>query len=175
NLRYVHKDGLIMRHDKEAFAAEAIRMAATGKIIGDYIRTLMFSYYVKALPWPFEDIKNGIDPFTGCFVSRIPLTVVYLRFALKLASFFADNSKEKNLQGLEFFRMGVKRLNETIQQLTSNSNPLLEQFNKEKNGWSIYYEILDKAEDGIKNEDPVSLELQKKARTLVENCRINFG
>ncbi len=175
NLRYVHKDGLIMRHDKEAFAEEAIKMAAAGKIIGDYIRTLMFSYYVKALPWPLEDIKNATDPFTGCFVSRIPLTVVYLRFALRLASFFADNSKENNLQGFEFFRMGVKRLNETIQQLTSKPNPLLEQFNKEKNGWSIYYELLNKAEDGIKKKHPASLEIQKKARALVENCRINFA
>jgi hypothetical protein len=174
-LRYVHKDGLIMRHDKEAFAAEAIKTAATGKIIGDYIRILMFSYYVKALPWPFGNIKNEIDPFTGCFVSRIPLTVVYLRFALKLASFFADNSKEKNVKGLEFVRMGVKRLNETVRQLTSGPNPLLEQFKREQNGWNLYYELLDRAEEGIKKSVPLAVELQKKARTLVENCRINFG
>ena len=42
-LAYVHKDGLIMRHDKEAFAADAIKAASFGNLIGDYIRTLYFS------------------------------------------------------------------------------------------------------------------------------------
>ncbi len=175
NLRYVHKDGLIMRHDKKDFAGEAIRMAAAGKIIGDYIRTLMFSYYVKALPWNFGDIKKAIDPFTGCFVSGLPVTVVYLRFALKLASIFKDDSDKNNLQGVEFFEVGIKRLGDTIRQLTSEPGILSERFNKEKKAWSIFYKILDRAEEGIKKSDPVSLQLQEKANELVKNCRINFG
>jgi hypothetical protein len=164
-----------MRHDKEAFAGEAIRIAAAGKMVGDYIRTLMFSYYVKALPWDFGDIKKTIDPFTGCFVSRLPITVVYLRFALKLASFFENASAGKDLQGLEFFEVGIKRLGSTIRKLTSEPGILSKRFNKEKKAWSIFYEILDKAEDGIKKSDPFSLELQKKANELIKNCRINSG
>ncbi|MEN8262999.1 MAG: hypothetical protein ABFR82_06010 [Nitrospirota bacterium] len=164
-----------MRHDKEGFAVESIRMAATGKMIGDYVRILMFSYYAKALPWDFGDIKKTIDPFTGCFVSRLPFTVIYLHFALKLASFFKDDSGEKDLQGLEFFEVGIKRLSGTIRKLTSEPKTLSDQFNKEKKAWSIFYEILDHAEEGIKKSDPVSLELQEKANALIKNCRINFG
>lgn len=175
NLRYVHKDGLIMRHDKEAFAVEALKMAAAGKLIGDYIRTLMFSYYIKALPWSFNDIKKEIDPFTGCFVSRIPVTVVYLRFALKLAAFFPVGNKEKNEPGLEFFRVGTGRLHRSIQQLTSKPNPLADQFSKEKRGWDLFYNILDKAEEEIKRGDSFALMQREKAMTLIDNCRINFN
>lgn len=173
-LRYVHKDGLIMRHDKEAFAAEAIKAAATGKLIGDYIRTLMFSYYAEALPWPVDEIKDAIDPFTGCFVSKIPLTVVYLRFSLKLALVLDQGSREKNCEGLELGLSGIRRLHETIRKLSADPNPLIAQFKKEKDGWDLFYDILDKLEAGIKEGDPFALELREKAKAIIDNCRINF-
>nr|HID58159.1 hypothetical protein [Desulfobacterales bacterium] len=49
-LRYVHKDGLIMRHDKEAFAREAIEAAKTGKLVGDLVRLVLFTYYAGHYP-----------------------------------------------------------------------------------------------------------------------------
>lgn len=174
NLRYVHKDGLIMRHDKEVFAGEAIEMARIGKLIGDYVRILMFSFYAKALPWPFEDIKDTIDPFTGCFVSKIPLTVIYLRFALKAASFFTDNDREKNQLGFEFLQTGIRRLHETIQRLTRDPNPLIEQYRMEKKGWDLFYDILDKTEEEIKKGDEFALEINEKARALMKGCRIKI-
>jgi hypothetical protein len=48
-----------MRHDKEAFAGEAMKAAAIGKLIGDYVRILMFSHYVRVLPWSFQSVKNA--------------------------------------------------------------------------------------------------------------------
>merc|ERR1740121_428891 len=44
-LGYVHKPGLIMRHDKECFAMEAMEAARIGKMVGDYERMLLFSEY----------------------------------------------------------------------------------------------------------------------------------
>ncbi len=173
NLRYVHKDGLIMRHDKEVFAGEAIKMAATGKLIGDYLRILLFSYYSRALPWSLEEIKNVIDPFTGCFVSKIPITVVYLRFALKLSSFFVEDTKEENQQGFEFLQIGIRRLYEAIQRLTKEPNPLMEEFKKEKEGWGLFYDILEIAEREIKKADTFAVELQKRAKSLINDCKIN--
>ena len=173
NLRYVHKDGLIMRHDKEAFAGEAIKIASMGKLIGDYIRILLFSYYVNALPWTFDDIKNSIDPFAGCFVSKIPLTVVYLRFALKAALFFEDSGKDTQ-QGFEFLQVGLRRLYETIQKLTGDTNPLLEQYCREKRGWNLFYNILDVAEKNLKKQDTFAIKLQNKAKSLIKTCKISF-
>ncbi|MBW1679343.1 MAG: hypothetical protein JRJ08_04245 [Deltaproteobacteria bacterium] len=174
NLRYVHKDGLIMRHDKEAFAGEAIRTAYLGKLIGDYARILWFTYYVRALPWDLERIKDLIDPFTGCFVSAIPFTVVYLRLALKAAFFFMDSKKEECQKGLELLKIGTKRLHEIIQKINKEPNPLIEMYQREKHGWDIYYDILEHMKKGLKEGSAFSLELQKKAKLLVENCKIKL-
>jgi hypothetical protein len=173
-LRYVHKDGLIMRHDKEAFAGDAIKNAATGKLIGDYIRILLFSYYVRILPWSFEKTKDILDPFTGCFVSRIPLTVVYLRFALKAASFFADDRDGKHNEGFVFLQTGSGRLRNIIKNLTKEPNPISEKYQREKHAWNLYYDILNKIEEGIRRKDNFAIELQKKAQTIINECRIKF-
>ena len=53
-LAYVHKDGLIMRHDKESFAKEAIKSAHISKLIGDYIRILYFSAYARIILGRFK-------------------------------------------------------------------------------------------------------------------------
>jgi hypothetical protein len=174
NLRYLHKDGLIMRHDKEDFAGEAIQSSAMGKLIGDYIRILMFSYYVHSLPWSFDDIKDTIDPFTGCFVSKIPLTVIYLRFALKAASFFSENTKEKNSEGFEFLKAGITRLHGIILKVHEETGPLTRQFHNEMHGWNFYYDILDALEKNIADGDPFAHELQKRAKALVNACKINL-
>ena len=173
-LRYLHKDGLIMRHDKDAFAGEAVKAAAIGKLIGDYIRILLFSYYCRALPWSFEVIKETIDPFTGCFASKIPLTVTYLSFALKAASFFTEKNSEKNMKGYEFMSSGCRRVHDTIKKLTREPNPLIEQYRKEKEGWDVFYDILDIVEENIKEGDKFAIDLQKKAVSIMEDCRIEF-
>lgn len=170
-LRYVHKAGLIMRHDKKAFARQAIESAAVGKMIGDYIRILLFSYYARALPWSVEEIKEAVNPFTGCFVSEIPLTIVYLRFSLKAASMFG---KHENNQALEFLKMGGKRLSDIIGYLNDDPNPLIKQYEKEKSGWNLYYDILDTAEKGIAQNDNFLLELRKKAQKLALRCKVDF-
>jgi hypothetical protein len=170
NLRYVHKDGLIMRHDKEAFADEAIKAAFTGKLIGDYVRILLFSYYAKGLPWSVESTKQSIDPFTGCFVSYIPLTVVYLRLALKGASLFRSG---KNKEGFALLEMGTERLRGIIKKLTDRPDSLGEMYLKEKAVWDSFYDVLDKVEEGVKQNDPFALDLVEKAKNLIRDCKID--
>ena len=170
-LRYVHEAGLIMRHDKKGFAGEAIKSAHIGKLIGDYARILLFSYYAKALPWSVERIKDIIDPFTGCFVSIIPLTVVSLRLALGGALFFKDG---KPNGGFDLLQMGTNRLHKIIKKLSKTSNPLREKFRKEKKAWDIFYDVLDKVEEGLKNGDPFDLDLDKKAKELIKTSQIDL-
>ncbi len=172
NLRYVHKDGLIMRHDKETFAKEAMKSAYIGKLIGDYARILWFSYYARALPWSLDEIKSTIDPFTGCFVSPMPFTVVYRRLSLKAASFFVEDKEEKNHEGFELLQMGTKRLYKIIQNLVKEPNPLIEKYQREKQGWDIYYDILNDVENGLQKGDTFALKLQKKAKILIDDCKI---
>jgi len=160
-----------MRHDKKSFAGEAIEAAYTGKLIADYVRILLFSYYVKGLPWPVEKIKKTIDPFTGCFVSYIPFTLVYLRLALKGASLFKEKRKT---DGFDLLKLGAKRLNGAIDKLQKSSNLFKDKFWEEKKSWDIFYDLLDRAEKGLKEKDRFAVELKKRAADIMHECKLNI-
>jgi hypothetical protein len=175
NLRYLHKPGLIMRHDKEAFAGQAIEGAKLGKYVGDLVRTLYFSYYARALPWSVEETKRIIDPFTGCFVSKIPFTVVYLRLALKLAGFFSPDDPVKKEEGLKLLTLSAGRLEGLIRDLDNSPNPLSSRYQEEKKGWDIFYDVLDRIEEGLAKGDDFAMTLKQRARELVNDCLIPTG
>ncbi|MBW1773395.1 MAG: hypothetical protein JRJ82_10955 [Deltaproteobacteria bacterium] len=163
-LAYVHKDGLIMRHDKEAFAEEAVASARMGKLVGDYIRIIYFTAYAGALAEDISEVKDAIDPFTGCFVSRIPATVVYLRFAFKAASLFL---KEEGDQGLEFVKDGAGRIMKAFRFADSEEGGLNRIYQKERFGWDLYYDILNTLETALENEDVYALELREKSKNII--------
>lgn len=164
-LRYVHRDGLIMRHDKEAFAGDAIEAARIGKLIGDYIRILFFSQYAKELPWDYSLIKDEIDPFTGAFVSRLPFTVTFLRFALKAATFFSDGKKE---DGRKFISLGASRIINAIDTFIEGDDSIGKIYRREKNGWNIFYDTLEALQQGIADGNKTALAYRKKAAAIIE-------
>jgi hypothetical protein len=169
-LGYVHAAGLIMRHDKESFAQEAITMAEVGKQIGDYLRILMFSAYAEALPQPVSATKEMTDPFTGCFISRLPITVSVLRFALKVAMLFNDGKPET---ACEFMRVGIPQLREGLRFTGGGPSPLQQKLRRERHGWQLFYDALEAIEQALQEEEAWALELQKTARRIVAECRIN--
>lgn len=170
-LAYAHKDGLVMRHDKEVFAQEAIRSARVGKLLGDYVRILYFSAYAKSLADDVRKLKETIDPFTGCFVSKIPTTVVYLRFALKAASFFEEDEEE---QGLEFVQTGAKRIKNALKFVGGDPSELKQQYEKERLAWDVFYDTLSAAEEGLRNGEAFARELKAKAASILNDCAIRF-
>jgi len=170
HLRYVHKDGFFMRHDKDLYAGEAIRAAATGKLVGDYARTLVFSSYGNALPWSVQETKELMDPFTGCFITPIPLTVVCLRLALQAASLF-DEGKDHLAQ--ELLEMGTRRLWKIVRRWNGHPAELRERYAREKEGWDFFYDILDRVEAALTSCDPFALRLQDGARGLMESFKIH--
>ncbi len=172
-LAYLHGAGLIMRHDKEAFAQEAVRAASVGKLLGDYLRILYYSAYARVLGTRWNDLKATVDPFTGCFISRIPGTVVCLRFALKAAYFFRQG---RQAEGVEFLTSGARRLASAIDFTSGqDESPLRLTYAREREGWELYYDILDALESALRREDPLALELRQRALDLVEGCRIRTG
>jgi hypothetical protein len=168
-LAYVHQDGLIMRHDKQAFAQEAIQTAHVGKLIGDYVRILYFSEYARVVAGDISEVKDALDPFTGCFISQIPLTIVHLRFALKAASFY-DSGEAKN--GAEFVTDGAKRLRKAIGFVKGKDSMLKRQFEKEQKGWQLYYDTLLAVKDALNEKDTYAMKLRKKARSVINSCRV---
>ena len=168
-LAYVHKDGLIMRHDKEAFAQEAIQSGYLAKLVGDYLRILYFSAYAGTLTDHIAGLKEAVDPFTGCFISRIPSTVVYLGFALKVAAFFMEG---KEREGVEFLRMGTSRLMKALDFVDKRRAFLKERLERERSGWNLYFDTLTAIEEGLRGGDPFALGLRKKARAMIDQCAV---
>lgn len=166
-LAYMHKDGLIMRHDKESFAQGAIKSAHVSKLIGDYIRILYFSAYGKMIAEDIKKVKDLVDPFTGCFISYIPKTVVYLRFALKAMSMI---DKGKTDEALEFVCFGAKRISSAIEFSFGKESVLKSQYEKERRAWKLFYDTMSAIKDSIMDENKFGLELKDKAMDIAYRC-----
>jgi hypothetical protein len=165
-LAYLHQSGLIMRHDKQAFAQEAIQSAQVGKLVGDYVRILYFSAYARAIGADLNEIKNSLDPFTGSFISYIPTTLTLLRFALKAEALFqAGNSQ----LAVDFLNLGSQRIS---QALAFADHELQERYEGERQGWNLYYDTLLALENGINAGDPFAEALRLKAQDLIDHCAI---
>jgi len=143
-MRYVHEPGLIMRHDKEAFAGDSIEASKLGTWVADLLRIIYFSYYAALLPGGVKEVKRELDPFTGCFISTTPMIKVFLRLILKileepsnaeLLMELAENQLSPFIYGEESEKTVEKRWKE------------------EKMAWNHYYDALDILELGIKSAD----------------------
>ena len=169
---YAHAAGLIMRHDKEAFAQDAIRTALAGKWVGDIVRLLYFSAYAAALDPGLSKAKRLLDPFTGCFISRIPATVAMLRFVLKTAALLDQGETE---MALEFHRLGLRRLEQGFAFALGPDNRLQQAYEREQAGWELYYDTLEYLEKALAKNEAFSLRLCERAAAIVERCRLKVG
>jgi len=170
-LGYVHESGLIMRHDKDAFAREAIESAAMGKLIGDYLRILYFSAYARVIDDDLQTVKSRVDPFTGCFISKVPLSVVYLRFALRAAAFFEE---QRDRDGVAFIETGVPRITDAVARTTGDSSAVKTRYHTERRGWDLYYDILDAITTALEGGDDFAGTLKKRAEAVIEECAVRI-
>ncbi len=169
-LAYLHAPGLIMRHDKEAFAQQAIESAAIGKLIGDYIRILYFSAYADTLPQGAAHIKENLQPFTGCFISNIPKTVVWLRFCLKAARFF---NEEQTGKGRQFILEGAQRLLSALAFIDEEKNLLADQYQYEQQGWELFYNSLEQLGNALNAEDSFTEKIKQSAMNVFKQTYIS--
>ncbi len=168
-LSYAHESGLIMRHDKEAFAPEAIKSAKTGTTIGDYIRTLYFSAYARELNNNLDEIKDLIDPFTGAFVSHIPQTVATLRMAFKTLMLAEEQQYDA---AVELACSGAERLTRAIRFVSGKESRLRQQLANERESWHLFYDVLEKLETALAGGDAFAADLKAKALDIIESTRI---
>ena len=168
-LAYAHEAGLIMRHDKEAFAQEAMQAARVGKLIGDYERLLLFSAYARQISPDLTSIKRELDPFTGAFVSRLPATVAMLRFAFKTAALFAADDASS---AVEFLRLGAERIDAAFRFVSGEPSPLAAAYEQERRGWNLYYDTLGALENALRQGDAEAIAWRNRARQLHRECRV---
>ena len=163
-LAYAHAAGLIMRHDKEAFAAQSMAAAKISKLIGDDVRILVFSAYVDALTRRGLDgpaVRHLLDPFSGGFVSATPRTVVLIRLALRtLRLFIAGQTSEAR----EYATGGTSRVGDTLD-AEGDSDVVAGRLATERDAWGAYYEALDVIESGAPR-------LRAAAARVIDACRV---
>ncbi len=141
-LGYLHQPGLIMRHDKEAFASQAVQAGKAGSYVGDLVRTLVFSDYASFLNGGQEGTKALVDPFTGCFISATPAVSVGLRLALHLV----DTSRGSPGARKDVLELAARRLPEVLKRRRGPAGELARQWQRERRAWNLFYDILDRLE-----------------------------
>jgi hypothetical protein len=172
-LAYAHAAGLVMRHDKEAFAGEAIAAAHAGKLVGDDVRILQFSGYAEALGVGGGGVggrlalKSRIDPFTGCFVSALPVTVTLLRFVLRTARLL----REDPATGRGYATIGARRIGAALDDVM-HPDGLRRVLDRERAAWGIFHDTLDTLESRVGAGDPEALRLRERARVIVRDCLV---
>ena len=166
-LGYAHAPGLIMRHDKQAFATEAIKHSRVGTIIGDYIRILYFSAYANVIDGGSGFVKDETRPFTGGFISSIPHSVTRLRFCLQAATL--TDSGQRN----DFIEQGAARLMTAADFLTAPGSSLNRAVEEERRSWNCYYDLLDRLEQALQRNDSVARRACQQAAAIIADCRID--
>ncbi len=167
---YLHEPGLVMRHDKASFAADAVRSARPSKLLGDDLRILLFSAYARVLPTPVPSLKEVLDPFTGAFISRIPETVVFLRSSLRASAAFSARRAE---EGLRLVREGSNRIGATLAFTHGDECPLKRVYQRERRGWNRFYDVIESLEGALERGDGEALRLRGLARRIIRECAIS--
>ncbi len=167
-LRYLHCPGLRMRHDKSAFAATAIKRSATATTVGDYLRMLFFSHYAAALPRGIDAVKQIIDPFTGAFVTPIPLALGCLRAALEIAAAPSPQYAGELLDNI------AARLPAAHRQFAPRR--FAQSIAVQRRAWNLYYDILDYAELHLRLDtaSPAMTAIRTRARKLLTAMQVKI-
>jgi len=169
-LRYAHVSGLIMRHDKETFATDAIQAGKAGAYVGDLLRLFVFSSYAAFLPGGQEGIKRIVDSFTGCFITPMPTTLALLKLALSLLT--ADGgSTEFRTRVLD---LAGKRLSGWVSNLDDEAAKLKKMWHRERQAWDGFYEALKRIEKAA-SADKTRYDRSRKAfEKLCLDCKISI-
>ncbi len=151
---YLHAPGLIMRHDKADLIPEVIARSASSKHIGDLVRTRLFSVYGA----PHKEL---LDPFTGCFVSRIPHTVTTLRLCLRALALDAGDVPAYLSEAAARLRAAdalAGRLDEVV--------------TSERAEWAAFYDSLDGLERDLAAGHPHVAAKAEGLRRLIDGSSV---
>ena len=170
-LRYLHASGLIMRHDKEAFAGSAVKAGKAGSYVGDLVRLFVFSAYARLLPGGPQAVKSQVDPFTGCFITPIPATLALLQLALHLRSSGPPGPEGRRANG-ELLTLSARRLEPWLSRPHRKQAEIQAALTAERRAWNAYYDALDTLEAALARNDPAARQTARRFGALIETCRV---
>jgi len=168
-LRYYHEAGLIMRHDKEAFAGQSIEAAKDGTFIADILRVLFFSHYGEALPGGISKTKENTFPFTGSYISHYPVTLSYMRLFFKVLELISSGEERR---ALDLLKMGKERLGDLLDSL-ERENFIPVEYEREKKQWGLFYSEISKIASQLRGKNPIAREKVARLNRRLVQCLVN--
>jgi HEPN domain-containing protein len=133
---------------------------------------LLFSQYAGALPWPVEETRSSLDPFTGCFVLGLPFTTALLCLALKALSLSDGNAEAHGIHPDELLRLGARRLRPLLERHEEDPGWMERSYDIERRAWHAYYDILDWVEEEAREKSADATQLIRKAEEIIEATRV---
>ena len=68
--------------------------------------------------------------------------------------------------------MGMPRIRNALNYIDEKKGLLRQDLMAERRGWDTYYDALQALENGLKNKDEFAIDLQNKARDIMQQCLI---
>jgi hypothetical protein len=76
-------------------------------------------------------------------------------------------------KGLGLVNIGAQQISKAFKFIQGDNSTLKRQYESERHGWNVYYDILDAVEQALKNKDPFALGLQQKAQIMIQKCAVS--
>ncbi|RMG66563.1 MAG: hypothetical protein D6710_12395, partial [Nitrospirae bacterium] len=67
-----------------------------------------------------------------------------------------------------------RRIGELIRRRKTEPPFIKRQYESEKQGWGLYYDIIDALESALQQDDGFSIKIQEKMHHIVSQCKLNL-
>jgi rubrerythrin len=91
--------------------------------------------------------------------------------ALKAADMFASGTDAADEDAVELVQTGSERLSDAVKELCDEV-AVRDRLQRERDGWDLYYDVLDELERGLEEGDKFAETIRDKARELVEGWKL---
>ena len=108
------------------------------------------------------DHKDYLDPFTGAFVSRLPLTVSSLRLAIHALSL-------PEAEADAYLRSGASRLRIADSQV----HGMVEAVAAERRGWHQLYDRIEEIDEGLSQGSLILSEVAAEIAGIVNEAEVS--
>ena len=127
----------------------------------------------KLLTGGIDKVKEETDPFTGSFISRTPAALVLFRLLMHISDELNKNRAEA--EKYEYIEKLVSSASVRLAaafKLFKDREKLKAEFETEKKGWKLYYDIIDFIEAEISAESDFAEKIKKEAGEIFEKCML---
>jgi hypothetical protein len=129
----------------------------------------VFSAYAGFLPGGAQAIKDDVDPFTGCFISKLPATLAMLRLTLHLMTLDGGSTEERTAM----MSLAGRRLAPWLENPEKMSRDLEETWKREQRAWNAFYDALNGLEASMTRNEESAVRAREGFENLAAGCRIS--